>query len=165
VTGYQWYRNGVAIKGATAGAYKLKAADLGKGISLVAFAAADGAPAQLAAPAVNIPKAKPAITAKAAKKGIAPGGRIKVKVSVKVPGVAGPAGTILVRYGKAGAFKTKAVAIKAAKRGKTTITLPKCAKGKYTVSVGWRASHAYAAVKNAAKPKPVKPRAFSVTVR
>jgi hypothetical protein len=156
VTAYQWQRNGQPIKGATAASYTLTGKDLNTGISLLATATVEGQAAQLHAPPIHVPKAKPALTAKPAAKALKAGQRAKIKVRIKIPGIAKPAGAITVRYGKPGQFKTKTYTLKPSAKGKATITLPKLAKGRHTIAIGLKASQSWTALANSKTPKPTK---------
>jgi len=89
------------------------------------------------------------VTVKLAAKKIARKDRGKVTVTVVVPGVAKPTGTLVVKAGK----KSVTVALKAAKKGKVTVKLPKLAKGSYGVTATFAptAASAKAAIKGVSK--------------
>jgi predicted alpha-1,2-mannosidase len=141
------------------------------GATVTATATVTAAPSAAVQPeSTSVPaaKVKAAVKAKPVAKSVKAGQRAKVKVTVTVPGTAKPAATVLVRYGKAGKWTTKAYVVKPAANGKATIRLPKLAKGTYTISVGVRGTDSYQGVKNATNPKvtkATKSRVFKVTVK
>jgi hypothetical protein len=141
VSGYQWLRAGVPIVGATGATYTLTGADAGKAISAQVTAAAAGqGPVVVAAGSFAVPKIVPTVSGKAVAKTVAAGKQGKVRVTVKTPGLSVPTGQVVVRYGKAGSFKSKAYVLKASGKGKVTVKLPRLAKGTYTVQVGFKAT-------------------------
>jgi flagellar hook assembly protein FlgD len=171
VTGYQWYRNAVPIKGATSAEYPIGGADLNAGITLVVDAVVGGVPVRLSALSVHVPKARPAVVGKAVKSSARAGKRLKVSVSVSVPGIKAPTGTVTARLYDAKGKKvvTKAFFLKKARAGKVTVTLPKkLAKGSYIVSVGVKATPKFTGLVNPARGKVTKAnsaRTFKVTVK
>ncbi|MDR3202376.1 MAG: Ig-like domain repeat protein, partial [Bifidobacteriaceae bacterium] len=123
-------RNGKPIAGATGVAYKVTAADAGASIVARATLTKAGAKSvTLTTTATEIPKLRPTVKAKLAKKSIKASARAKVTVTVKVSGVAGPAGKVKVKFGK----KTKTYTLKAASNGKRTVKLPKLKKGAHKI--------------------------------
>jgi hypothetical protein len=97
---YQWLRAGAPIPGAGGASYAIKPEDAGKDLSVTVLASKvgfnDGAST---APSVAVPKLKSATTSTLSKTRIKKGKTVKVGVSVAVPGVATPAGTIRIQDG------------------------------------------------------------------
>lgn len=149
-TTYQWLRNGTPIKGATKVSYRATKADVGKRLSVRVTGTRsgyqDGAATSSSTKAVAKAKAKVTARVKNAKVGK----RAKVTVRVKAAGLARPKGTVTVKYGK----KSVKVKLKASKKGKVTVRLPKLKKGKYKITVRFAAS--LSTKKYVTKPKATK---------
>lgn len=125
---YQWLRDGVTIDGATTGAYKLTAGDLGRRITVRALAQRPGyspvSPVSAATAAVL--KALPNIRASAKARG---GKRVRLTVVVRTTGVT-PTGWVTVKRG------SKVVAgNRVLRNGAVTIDLSRQPKGRtrYTI--------------------------------
>jgi hypothetical protein len=97
---YQWLRAGAPIPGATGGSYLVKPEDAGKDLSVTVLASKvgfnDGASTALA---VAVPKLKSTTTSTLSTTRVKKGKTVKVGVTVVVPGVATPAGTIKIQDG------------------------------------------------------------------
>jgi hypothetical protein len=80
---------------------------------------------------------KPKLKASLAKSSVKRTARAKLRIAVTAKGTKKPSGTVTIRWGK-GASKTAVFALKAAKKGKATFTLPKIKKkGKYKVTIAF----------------------------
>jgi hypothetical protein len=126
---YQWRRSGQPIAGATGPTYTPTAADAGKTLTLEARATAEGYEPAIWTPAVSIAKLTPKVTAKPVAKRVAANTRPKVRVTVRVPGIAAPVGTIKVRFGQS----VKSYKLTAVKKGTITVRLPVMERGTSTV--------------------------------
>lgn len=129
-TTYQWYRDGVAIRGATGARYRAVPADAGRRIDVVATLGGEGRQdTTTRSGAVTIAKATPVIGWKA--KQVSRSGakrKVAVSVSVTAPGVAALGGQVKIRDG---GKVVKTLTIKSGrasgtvklKRGKRTLTV------------------------------------------
>ena len=130
---YQWLRGGKAIKGATKSSLKLGTADVGQRISVrVTSSRAGYLEGTSTSSALKVAKGKPKVTASA--KSVKAKKRATVKVKVKVAGLAKPAGTVTVKYGK----RSTKVKLKASAKGKVSVKLPKLKKGRYSIKVSFK---------------------------
>jgi hypothetical protein len=130
---YQWLRTGAPIPNATSTSYRLTPEDAGKDISVTVLASKAGfADGSATAVSVSVPKLKSTTTATLSATRIKPGKRVKVGITIAVPGVKGPVGTIKV-MDRTKVLKTKYLVT--AKNGKLTIKLPKLKKGKHRIRV------------------------------
>jgi len=82
---------------------------------------------------VTVTKAKPTVTATLVQSSISSKVQGKVTVTVKASGITDPGGKVSVRVNG----KTLTKTLRAADKGKVTITLPKLAKGTYKVAVSY----------------------------
>jgi hypothetical protein len=113
---YRWYRDGKPIAGATGAAYKLSPKDAGSTVSLITTMTPPGGETRAVESAnVTIAKVRPKVTISKVK-----GKPGKVKITVKVPGIAKPTGKIAVKFGKVG----KTVALTPKSEGAVTVTVP-----------------------------------------
>ncbi|MBE7323288.1 Ig-like domain repeat protein [Nocardioides sp. Y6] len=136
---YEWLRNGSPITGATASSYTLQAADATTRVSVrVTGTLAGRAPGTATSSTVSVGKARSTTTATVSPKTVKRGAKVRMTVTVKVPGVARPTGKLIVKVGKK---KIKTVKLKAGKKGKVTFTLPAKKlrkKGKYRLVVQYK---------------------------
>lgn len=125
---YQWLRNDVEIAGATTGAYKLTAVDLGKKIAVRATAARTGyaSASSVSGPTATVVKALPSVTASARARG---GKRVRVYVTVRTTGFT-PTGTVTVKRGSKTVAKNRRLS-----GGRVTIDLTRQSRGRtrYTI--------------------------------
>jgi hypothetical protein len=128
---YQWLRTGAPIPNATGSSYRLTPNDAGTDVSVTVLASkagfADGA---ASASAVAISKLVSTTVATLSATRIKPGKRVKIGMTVTVPGVAGPVGQIKVFDG---AKKLKTLTLVSTRDGKLTWRLPKLKKGKHKI--------------------------------
>jgi hypothetical protein len=122
MVGYQWYRSGKAIKGATGHTYKIKAADAGKQLTLKVTRQVGNLVEVLALRSVKVPR----LTSKVKLSPMVRDGKPAVSVKVSVAGVKAPKGRVVVRA----AGQRITVKLRAALRGKAVVRLPKTPKGK-----------------------------------
>ncbi|PVG82734.1 hypothetical protein DDE18_10235 [Nocardioides gansuensis] len=129
--GYQWLRTGAPIPGATTPSYTLKPGDAGKDISATVTARkagfSDGA---AAAAAVAVPKLVSSTVATLSKTRTSPAKRVKIGITVTVPGVKGPVGPIKVYDG---AKRLKTLTLVSTRDGKIGWRLPKLKVGKHKI--------------------------------
>lgn len=119
---YQWLRNGTPISGATASTYTLQMADAVTRISVRTTGTLAGrTPGTATSSTVTVPKAKSTTTAKLSAKKVKRGKKVKMTVTVTVPGAPKPTGKLIVKVGKK---KIKTMKLKAGKNGKVTFALP-----------------------------------------
>lgn len=130
---YQWLRNGAPIPSATSVSYRLSPEDGGKNVSVTVLATKAGfADGSAAAAAVSIPKMTSTTTATLSATRVKPSKRVKVGITIMVPGVTGPVGQIKVLD------RTKVLkklTLVTAKNGKVTVRLPKLKRGKHRIRV------------------------------
>jgi len=128
-TTFQWLRNGVPVPGATASTYQVATADAGSLLSVrVDVSSAEFRTSRTSEP-VAVAKIVPsAFTATLSPTQVTAAQQAKVSVTLAVPGVAAPGGTVTVAAG--GKSVKGALA-----SGKVTLTLPKLAVGTYPVTV------------------------------
>src|SRR5690606_35312097 len=152
---YQWLRDGVPIAGAASSAYKLVPGDAGRKVSVrVSASRADyGSSSSATSSLVKVVKLKAKVKTKLAKKKVTVGKRVKVTVRVRVPGIAKPKGTLVIRDGKK---KVATVKLKAKHAGKRTVRLPQLKAGKHKITVTFKATKQIA--KSKAKPKTLRVR-------
>ncbi len=112
---------------------KQLAAETGKDISVVVLASKAGfTDGSAAAAAVTIPKMVSTTTATLSATRVKPGKRVKVGITITVPGVTGPVGQVKVMDR---AKVLKKLTLVTAKNGKVTVKLPKLKKGKHKLQV------------------------------
>jgi len=130
---YQWLRNGKKIKGATKATYAVKKADLGKKLSVKVTASLSGFPSRSATTKrVKVVKQTPSVGIKLKSKSIKRSQKAKVTITVKAGSITKkPAGKLKLTYGKS----SRTYTLKAAKKGKLIVTLPKLKKGTYKIKV------------------------------
>ncbi len=130
---YQWTRTGAPIPNATGATYRLTPEDAGKDVSVTVLASKAGfTDGSAAAVAVAIPKMTSTTTATLSATRVKPGKRVKVGITIAVPGVTGPVGQIKVMD------RTKVLkklTLVTAKNGRVTVKLPKLKKGKHRILV------------------------------
>lgn len=139
-TTYQWFRDGVAIRGATSERYQVLPADAGKRLDVLATLSGTGhADTTTRSAAVTIAKAAPAIGWKA-KQVSRKGAKRKVAISVVVtaPGVPALGGVVTIRDGG------KVVKTIALRGGKASGTV-KLKRGKRTITVTYAGTTGVAA--------------------
>lgn len=130
---YQWLRTGAPIPNANSASYRLTAEDAGKDISVAVLASKSGfTDGSAAAAAVTIPKMVSTTTATLSATRVKPGKRVKVGITITVPGVTGPVGQVKVMDR---AKVLKKLTLVTAKNGKVTVKLPKLKKGKHRILV------------------------------
>jgi hypothetical protein len=128
---YQWLRTGSPIPNANSANYRLTPEDAGTDVSVTVLATKPGyADGSASAVAVAIPKMVSTTTATLALTRIKPGQRVKLGITVLVPGVTGPVGVIKIMDGTK---KIKQVTLFSFKNGKLTVKLPKLKKGKHRI--------------------------------
>ena len=152
---YQWLREGKVIAGATSSTYKLVPGDAGRKVSVrVSASRADyGSSSSATSSLVKVVKLKAKVKTKLSKKKVTVGKRVKVTVRVRVPGIAKPKGTLVIRDGKK---KVATVKLKAKHAGKRTVKLPQLKAGKHKITVTFKATKQIA--KSKAKPKTLRVR-------
>ena len=97
---YQWLRTGAPIAGATSQYYTLTPADAGKDISVTVLAAKTGfADGSATAPSVFVEKLVSTTTSTLSATTVKRGKTIKVGVTVTVPGVPAPSGSLKIQDG------------------------------------------------------------------
>ena len=97
---YQWLRTGAPIPGATGGYYTLTPADAGKDVSVIVLASKAGfADGSATAASMFVAKLKSTTTSTLSATRIKKGKTVKVGVTVTVPGVATPSGSIKIQDG------------------------------------------------------------------
>lgn len=130
---YQWLRTGAPIPNAHSAGYRLTPEDAGKDVSVTVLASKSGfTDGSAAAAAVTIPKMVSTTTATLSATRVKPGKRVKVGITIAVPGVTGPVGQVKVMDR---AKVLKKLTLVTAKNGKVTIKLPKLKKGKHRILV------------------------------
>ncbi len=146
---YQWLREGVAIRGATQSAYRVKPADAGRKLSVRVTARSTVTSAQMVTSnAVKVVKAKPKLRlrATAGKKG-----KAKLTATLVLPGTSKKTTKARIRiYDGKKLVKKKTILIK---KGKGSLTLSKVKKGKHTFKVTFVATKAYKSGSAKAKVK------------
>ncbi|GAA1920627.1 Ig-like domain repeat protein [Nocardioides hwasunensis] len=130
---YQWLRQGAPIPGATGSTYRIGADDAGRDVSVTVFASATGFNEGAATTAaVSVGRMKSSVAATLPKTRVKLKKVAKLGVTVTVPGLDTPTGTIQVLdKGKKIAQMTMAPAHK----GKATLKLKKLKKGKHKLQV------------------------------
>jgi hypothetical protein len=130
---YQWLRNGAPIPSATGTSYRLTPEDAGKNVAVTVLATKVGfTDGSANAAAVAIAKLRSTTTATLSATRVKPGKRVKVGITVAVPGVKGPVGVIKI-MDRTKVLKT--LTLVTAKNGKITFKLPKLKKGKHRILV------------------------------
>ena len=128
---YQWLRNGAPIPSATSSFYGVKAEDAGQSLSVLVAAIRNGfADGAATAAPVSIAKLKSTTVGALSATRIKPGTRVKIGITVSVPGQPGPVGQIKVFDG---AKKLKTLTLVSTRNGKITWKLPKLKKGKHKI--------------------------------
>lgn len=128
-TTFQWLRDGHAIPGATGATYQVTTDDAGAAISVrVDVDAADFQTSKTSAPVTIEQLEASALTATLVPAQVTAAQQAKVDVTLTVPGIAAPGGTVTAVV--AGKSVTGAVA-----SGHVTLALPKLAVGTYPVTV------------------------------
>ncbi len=94
-------------------------------------------PSSSARARLTVTKAKPKVSFKLVKKKISRSAKAKVKVVVKVAGIAGPTGKLRIYDGKK---RLRTVTLKAKHRGRLTVTLPRLKAGKHRIKVVYAGS-------------------------
>jgi hypothetical protein len=152
--GYQWLRNGTAIAGATGTSYKTVSADVGKDVAVQVTGSLSGyASASQTSGSVRIVKyaSKAKISLKKSK--IKKKSKPKVTIKVTTSATKSPTGKIVVKFGK----KSKTYTLKAANKGKITVTGPKLTKkGSYKVYATYKGTWKIKSSKSAKKTLKVK---------
>ncbi|WP_159081631.1 Ig-like domain repeat protein [Nocardioides sediminis] len=128
---YQWLRTGAPIPGATGTSYRLTPEDAGKNVAVTVLASKAGfTDGSASAPAVSVPKMKSTTAATLSKTRVKVGKRVKIGITVAVPGVKGPTGSIKIFDG---AKKLKTLTLVSTRDGKIGWKLPKLKKGKHKI--------------------------------
>ena len=97
---YQWLRTGAPIAGATAAYYTLTPADAGKDVSVVVLASKTGfVDGSATAPSVFVEKLESVTTSTLSATSVKRGKTVKVGVTVTIPGVPAPSGSIKIQDG------------------------------------------------------------------
>lgn len=130
---YQWLRTGAPIPGATSGNYRLTPEDAGRDVSVVVSATkagfADGA---ATTGAVAVSRMSSSITGSLSADRVKVGKRVKLGITLTVPGVTGPNGTVQVLdKGK----KVASFTFAPIHKGQKTLKLKKLKKGKHRLQV------------------------------
>ncbi|WP_457208190.1 Ig-like domain repeat protein, partial [Nocardioides sp. P5_C9_2] len=129
--GYQWLRSGAPIPNATSSSYRLSVEDAGKSISVTVLASTtgfnEGASSSAAVAVARMTSTTSiALSTTRAK----PGKRVKIGITVTVPGVPGPTGPIAIFDG---AKKLKTLTLVSTRDGKLAWKLTKLKKGKHKI--------------------------------
>jgi hypothetical protein len=146
---FQWTRGGADIYGANGTTYTTTKADIGKAIAFrVTGSLAGYRTESLTSASVTISKYSSATKLTLSKSKIKKGKKLKVTVKVTTALTKKPTGKIVVEYGS----KSKTYTLKAAKKGKLTVTLPKfksrgTVKIKATYKGAWNVSSSKSAAK------------------
>lgn len=98
---------------------------------------------------VQVTKAAAKVTTKLLKASVKRSQRAKLRIKVKVTGIAKPTGKVKVTWAKGKKKVSKTYKLKAKHKGSITIRLPKLAKGKYKVSTRYQGSSVVEAKKGA----------------
>ncbi len=152
VVTYVWLRDGSPIASATSATYKPTKGDVGKRIQVRATLHKTGyVDAKVTSSARTIAKATSRTKIKVTTKKVKGAQRIVVRVTVKSV-VSKPTGTVRLTYGK----KAVKVKLKASKKGRVTVTLPKATRGTYKIKAKYRGSATVA--RSASKAKTVRVR-------
>ena len=126
-------RTGTPIPSATSSSYRLTPEDAGKDISAVVLAKRAGfTDGSATAAAVAIAKLASTTTATLSATRIKPGKKVKLGITVAVPGVTGPVGVLKI-MDRTKVIKT--VNLMSFRNGKMTVKLPKLKKGKHRILV------------------------------
>lgn len=129
--GYQWLRSGAPIPGATGSSYSLKTEDAGRQVAVTVVATKSGFNDGAATTApVSVPKMASSTAIALSKTRVKPGTRVKIGITVAVPGVAGPTGSIKIFDG---AKKLKTLTMVSTRDGKIGWKMPKLKKGKHKI--------------------------------
>jgi Bacterial Ig-like domain (group 3) len=132
---YQWLRGTTAIAGATAATYKLKTIDAGAKVAVRVTATKPGYGKGVATSASRtVAKLASTIRGYIVRTTITTKANASVVAVVKVAGILSPTGKVRVYYGSRSIIKTLGA------KGKVTVTLPKLAKGRYTIKVRYLGS-------------------------
>ncbi|GCD89802.1 Ig-like domain repeat protein [Nocardioides sp. LS1] len=98
--GYQWQRNGVAIPGAVGQQYQVQGVDAGKDLSVVVTATRPAyRPGSFTTANIHVAKLASTLSASLAKSTIRKGSAAVMKLALKVPGLAKPAGAVRIMDG------------------------------------------------------------------
>jgi hypothetical protein len=128
---YQWLRTGAPIPGATSSSYRITPQDAGTSIAVLVLATKagyhDGAATSVA---VTVPQLTSTTTAALSASRVKKGQRVKIGITVAVPGVTGPLGTVKV-YDGAKVIKT--LPLVSAREGKVTWKMKKLKPGKHKI--------------------------------
>ncbi|MDQ2624835.1 MAG: Ig-like domain repeat protein [Actinomycetota bacterium] len=90
--------------------------------------------------AVKVTKAAAKVSTKLLKSTVASSARAKLRVTVKVTGIAKPTGKVKVTWAKGKKKASKTFTIKGKHRGSITVKLPKLSRGVYKVSTSYQGS-------------------------
>ncbi|WP_107704851.1 Ig-like domain repeat protein [Nocardioides allogilvus] len=143
---YQWLRAGAPIPNAKSSSYRLTTEDAGKGISVTVFASKTGFNEGSASTApVTVARLTSTTVATLSRTRVKPGKRVKIGITVTVPGVAGPVGMIKVFDG---AKKLKTLTLVSARDGKIGWRLPKLKKGKHKIKAVYLGNNSTAGSKS-----------------
>lgn len=130
---YQWLRNGQPITGATAGSYRLTAADAAQRVSVRVQASATGyEPGTAVSNAVLVAKNTSTTSLLLRPNPVKPSRRAKAVITVTVPGMTGPTGVVLVKKGRKTLVK---FTLFAGNLGKRTVKLPRLKVGSHKIKV------------------------------
>jgi hypothetical protein len=132
---YQWLRGTKAIAAATGATYKLKAVDAGAKVAVRVSATKSGYGTGVATSASrSVARLASTIRGSIVRTTITTRASARVVAVVKVAGIVSPTGKVRVYYGSRSI--TKALGT----NGKVTVTLPRLAKGRYTIKVRYLGS-------------------------
>lgn len=117
---YQWYVGGKAVKGATAGSFKLPANAVGKTVQVIAKGKNKSFTATTqSAKTTKVAKSTATVSGKLAKTSLKKNKSTSIRVKIVTPGVSKPTGTVSVKIGK----KTVKASLKAAHKGSIKVSL------------------------------------------
>ncbi len=151
---FQWLRNGAAIPGATGTTYVPTAADAGGAVAFVVTATQANTHTGTARSGdAAVARLLSSTTAKPRKKKVDVGDKAKLKVVVRVPGVAAPTGTVKVSEGKKKVAKGTLVA---ADKGVVLIKVRGLDRGKHKLKVDYLGNAMTIGSKDKAKVKVVR---------
>ncbi len=132
---YQWLRTGAPIAGATNAFYTLTPADAGRDVSVTVLASKAGfADGSATVPSVFVEKLESATTSTLSATTVKRGKTVKVGVTVSIPGVPAPSGTLKIQDG---VKKLKTFTMDPFRKGvmTTKLSTKKLKKGRHKIKV------------------------------
>jgi hypothetical protein len=132
---YQWFRDGVAISGATSASYRVQAADASRGLHVVETATVTGRdPATATSAPVRVARMAASVTLALSAKKATQRDRVTATVQVRVTGLSAPTGSVTVLDGSR---RLKRVRLTSST---VTVRLPRLKVGKHRLTVTYDGS-------------------------